>query len=342
MNNTSDRKSFVIQQATRQGIIPLFGLWGGTGSGKTRSGLMLARGMAGPKGRVGIIDTEHRRACYYADIQGGFLVIDFAPPYTPERYWDALDELERNCDVGILDSASHLWEGPDGICDLHEQMLDRMVGDGDWKKRESLNWPAWREPKQRFKPVKQKILGFTKPLIVCFRGEEKTRMVKDSNGRNTVVTDTTTSPIFDRKFIFEMHVAIETFQKDGIGGYVRFPMPYAKTSHTDLRNMLPKAEVEQLTVEHGAKIIHWCNNVSGTSTPPPATAQKKAPTEVAKLKNELFTLTDQFHNGDALKMAQYLLNEDHISDTEVVSDLGAARLTQVIASVKSKLGQPTQ
>lgn len=318
-------------------------MWGGTGSGKTKSALLLARGMAGPKGKVVIIDTEHRRASYYADsIPGGFLSIDLEPPYTPERYWDAIDTMEGSCDVGILDSATHLWEGPDGILDLHEQVLDRMTkGSTGWKERDRLNWPAWNEPKTRFKPVKSKILGFTKPLIVCFRGDEKTRMEKDDKGRNTVVTDKTTSPIFDKKFIFEMHVAIEVFQKDGIGGYVRFPMPFAKTSHTDLRNMLPKAEVEQLTIQNGERIIHWCNNVAGTSTPQSGVSTQKSGSPVAALKKELFTLTDRFHHGDALKMAQYLLDENHISDTEVVSDLGAARLTQVIASVKQKLSQPS-
>jgi len=264
--------SFEIKPSTRQGIIPLFCLWGGTGGGKTESALRLARGIAGPKGRVGIIDTEGKRSGYYSDrIRGGFERIDFDAPYTPERYIEALDLLEKSVDVGVLDSGSHAWSGPDGVLDLHEQVLDRMTKNStDWKERERLNWPAWREPKMRFAFLRNRILAFKIPLMVCFRGEAKTHMEK-VDGKNIIITDKTTSPIFDKNFIFESHIAIEVFQRDGAGGFIRFPMPYAKTSHADMRALLPKPEVEQLTVEHGAALAAWCSAPKGPGT---STAKK--------------------------------------------------------------------
>jgi hypothetical protein len=270
--------SFEIKPSSRQGIIPLFCLWGGTGGGKTESALRLARGLAGPKGRVVVIDTEGKRSGYYSDrIPGGFLRLDFDEPFTPERYVEAMDLAEKSADAVVLDSASHSWSGPDGVLDLHEQALDKMTkGSTDWAARERLNWPAWREPKMRFKHMTNRILAFKIPLVVCFRGEEKTHMEKE-NGRNTVVTDKTTSPIFDKKFIFEAHVALECIQKNGEGGFVRYPMPYAKTSHADIRALLPKPEIEQLSVAHGEALARWCSAPTGPGVPATATTPVAAP-----------------------------------------------------------------
>lgn len=322
---------FTLKPATRKGIIPLLALWGGTGGGKTESALRLARGLAGPNGRLGIVDTEGRRASYYVDrIPGGFLSIDFGAPYDPESYIDAINELEKGSDVGVIDSASHCWEGPDGILDLHEQALDKMTkGSTDWKERERLNWPAWREPKMRWKPLRSRILSCKIPLVVCFRGEPKTHMEKDSNGRNTIITDLTTTPIFDKKFIFEMHVAMEVFQKDGQGGFVRFPMPYAKTSHADIRRLLPEAEKQQLSIEHGAALGAWC-----------AQGSAPKPTGTAALKKELWALTAKHHLEDPAKLNQWLLDECYITDTEALSDLSAERLSKIITEIKAKSGTP--
>lgn len=338
MSNSSEQ--FQIKPSTRQGIIPLFCLWGGTGGGKTESSLRLARGLAGQNGKVGIIDTEGKRAGYFSDrIPGGFQRIDFDAPYTPERYVAAIDLLEKSVDVGVIDSASHAWSGPDGVLDMHEQVLDRMTKNStDWKERERLNWPAWREPKMRFSVLRNRILGIKIPLIICFRGEEKTRMEKGSDGRNTVVTDTTTTPIFDKKFIFEAHVAIECFQKDGVGGFTRYPTPYAKTSHADIRALLPKAEVEQLKIAHGEALAKWCASPGGPkASSEPAQAKPKGDPATDALKKELWELTKDKHQTDPKKLEQWLLDENLLGDEETIATLGPARLAQVLAAAKQKL-----
>src|SRR4029077_6009920 len=321
---------FTIKPASRVGIIPLIGLWGGTGGGKTKTALLLARGLAGPTGKIGIVDTEHGRANYYdKSIPGGFSHIAFDEPYSPERYLEVLELLEKSVDVGIIDSGTHLWEGPEGILDLHEQALDRMCGErADWRERESKNWPAWRDPKRRYKEVRDKILRFKIPLIICLRGEQKTRLERDASGRNTVVTDTFTSPVFDKKFIFEMHVALELVQKDGQGGFIRFTRPFAKVSHEDIRRLLPAEEKEQLGISHGEALAKWCHGrdpaptatVSPTSAVPklnpnpPATLKEaiaQATTSLSQtaLKKELWTLTAHIHHEDPAALEQWLWDE---------------------------------
>lgn len=346
--------AFQIKPATRTGIIPLIGLWGGTGGGKTKTALLLARGLAGPNGKVGIVDTEHRRASYYADsIPGSFQHIEFDEPYSPERYLESLELLEQSVDVGVLDSGTHLWEGPDGIIDLHEQALDRMCGERreDWKERERLNWPAWREPKSRYKTVRDKILRFKIPLIVCLRGEQKTRLIKDG-GRNTVQTDVDTSPVFDRKFIFEMHIALEVVQKNGEGGFIKFTRPYAKVSHEEIRRLLPDEEKTQLGISHGQALARWCEGTpAGTTSPgsggggvPHSTAApgvpKSMPVSVAALKKELWDMTIHLHHGDKTQIGaleQWLWDEALMDFDHSLGDLNETQLRAVVAATAKKL-----
>lgn len=335
---------FTIQTAKRQGVIPLVGLWGGTGGGKTNSALLFARGLAGPKGRIAIVDTEHGRSKYFSDtIPGGFQHIDFTEPYSPQRYLDALELLEKSCDVGVVDSLTHLWEGPNGILDLHEQALDRMTkGSTDYRDRERLNWPAWREPKAQYKTVRDKILRFKIPLIVCLRGEQKSRLTKDANGRNTVITDADTSPVFDRKFIFEMHVALEVVQKDGRGGYIKFTPPHAKCSHEDIRRLLPGEMQGQLGIDHGQRFAQWCSGDT-LSAPSLGSTQEKAagaggvsPALVA-LKKELWQITTHLHHGDKARLAQYLWDENLLELDKTLEELTEPQLRAVLQTVRRKL-----
>lgn len=341
--------SFEIKPATLQGNILLMELWGGTGGGKTESALRIARGMAGPSGRVGIIDTEHKRATYCLDrIPGGFLTIDFEAPYTPERYVEALELLERSVDVGVLDSGTHCWEGPDGILDLHEQALDRMTkGSDDYSERERLNWPAWREPKRRYKALRGKLLNFKIPLIICVRGEEKSRMEKNEKGKNIVVTDKTTTPVFDKKFVFETDVAVEVFQKDGAGGYIRFPYPYAKVSHEDIRAILPTSGVGQLSIEIGAALAHWCasrgkapSNGVPKSASVPAVPVRVPVSERTTLVREIWDKTTAVHGDNKTNgkhaLTLWLREEKFITAEETLENLSVDRLKEIILAINKK------
>lgn len=337
---------FAIKPATRTGTILLIAVWGGTGAGKTESALRMARGMAGPQGRIGIIDTERKRSGYCLDsIPGGFQRIDFDPPYTPERYVDALEVLEANVDVGVLDSASHAWEGPDGILDLHEEVLDRMTRNKPenekWSERERLNWPAWREPKMRYKELRTKLLNFKIPLIVCFRGEQKSRMEKDAKGKNAVITDSNTTPIFEKNFVFEAHIAVEMFPKEGVGGYIRYPWPYAKVSHPGIRKILPDAGDGQLSFDTGAKLAEWCNRTDKFAADPkpadPIKSLTAADAELKSVKREIWNITEHIHRGNSDALQQWLHDEFLMGDTEWLKDLTLDTAKVLLGLVKAKL-----
>jgi hypothetical protein len=83
-----------IAPAERAGAHLLIQLYGPPRSGKTYTALRIARGMVGPKGQIGVLDTESGRARLYSDkVPGGFVVGELTPPYTPRRYLEAIEEF---------------------------------------------------------------------------------------------------------------------------------------------------------------------------------------------------------------------------------------------------------
>lgn len=117
----------------------LIGLAGPSGSGKSLSSMLLAYGLmkeAHPDlqeeelwKKIGIADTEHKRALTYIgqlhnDVTiGSFKHINFEPPFNTDRYNMAIKLLkQQGCEVIIIDSLSHQWQGAGGVVETHGQM----------------------------------------------------------------------------------------------------------------------------------------------------------------------------------------------------------------------------
>ncbi|AYQ17376.1 ATP-binding protein [Bacillus paralicheniformis] len=130
---------FQVTNAQREKEKAIVGFIGPSGSGKTAGALLVAYGMmreAYPEAsdeeiwsKIGVVDTEHRRAKLYANLQfddvriGSFKHIDFIPPYTTERYQMALEAIKAaGAEVVIIDSLSHNWAGEGGIVEKHGEM----------------------------------------------------------------------------------------------------------------------------------------------------------------------------------------------------------------------------
>ena len=111
---------------------------GGSGSGKTLSMLITAYGMmkeAYPDladeevfQKIGVVDTEHRRSQIYAgttitDLKiHPFYHIDLQAPFSPSRYDEAIRALKNGgCEVVIVDSLSHAWDGEGGLLEMQQQ-----------------------------------------------------------------------------------------------------------------------------------------------------------------------------------------------------------------------------
>jgi hypothetical protein len=236
--------SFSFSPATRVGVKPLIGLYGESNSGKTFSALLLARGLAGPSGKVFCIDTESGRAALYADqVPGGFLRADFAPPFSPGRYMEALDVAEgEGADVIVLDSFSHEWFGEGGV-------LDQAADNEERTKKAGLH--NWKQPKLEHARLVMRLMRAKTFVIVCLRAKFKSRQVKDSNGKSTIVKDDHVSPLQDEDLLFEMTCHAE--MQAGSPGMIRL----TKWSVPDLAQCFPEDAKEQLGVKHGEAIARW-------------------------------------------------------------------------------------
>jgi len=221
-----------IVPAIREKTHLLVSLAGPSGSGKTYSALLLARGMAGPEGKIGFIDTEAKRARHYADLTP-FDVIDLEPPFSPLRYLEAIKTFAHaGYHVLVIDSMSHEWEGTGGCVEMAEG--GKGIG-------------AWKEPKAQHKKLMNNLLQMPMHVIFCCRAREKMLQVKNpQTGRDEVVNDGFHA-IAEKNFIFEMTVSMLLDEKTKVPMLTKCP--------EQLIPAFPQGQKLNETV--GSKLAEW-------------------------------------------------------------------------------------
>lgn len=227
-----------IRQATRKGTKAIVGFVGQSGSGKTYSALLFAKGMAkGDMSKVVIIDTENRRSEMYADdpIIGGFNVLTLDPPYSPQRYTSALKECEEaGFPVIVIDSITHEWNNTGGVL----EMVDKGTSKSDFAN--------WAKPKKEHNRFVNELLRTKAHIVLSFRGKEKYKQVKSGN-KSEVVSEGL-QPIQDNNLIFEMTMSI--LLEDTLPHYLKAP--------SVLRHIVP--EGKRITEEAGLKLVEWIDS----------------------------------------------------------------------------------
>ncbi len=244
-------------KAYRQASPLLIGLTGVSGCGKTYSALVLAAGIAGPNGKVALIDTENGRGTMYADSPGimkalpnGYLYARLDPPYSPERYVEYIQAAENaGVTVAIIDSGSHEWEGIGGCCEIAEK---NKLG-----KREN-----WAKAKLSHKRLVNHILSSSIHLIFCLRGRDKVRMISKGEPIRTsfanvdpdvplaekdLVVPIGMQPVCEKGFSFELTVSLQLDERSHHVFPAKVPEP--------LLPLFPPGKL--LTKEDGAALVRW-------------------------------------------------------------------------------------
>jgi hypothetical protein len=192
----------------------LIALSGPTGSGKTLSALRLARGLAGPNGKIYAADTENRRMLRYARMFE-FEYCSIAAPFLSEKYTTAAEIAQKaHADVLILDSVSHEHVGPGGMLERFEDELARLAGD-NWDRREKLKGTAWIKPKRAHKAMLQRLIQLNMHVICCLRAEPKL-IIRDDPKKpgKTEWLDAGLQPVCGSDFMFDMTMSFMLYPVD--------------------------------------------------------------------------------------------------------------------------------
>lgn len=255
--------SFQFKPAIRENV----GLWvnliGGTGGGKTFTGMRLAAGIAGDK-PFAVIDTENRRALHYAD-KFKFDHAELKPPFRPHAYAEAVLAADAaGYPVIMIDSGSHCWAGDGGVLDWQEEELERMAGN-DWAKRERVKMSAWIKPKMDHKQMVQKLLQVRAHIILCLRAEEKIEMVKGKDGKLEIQKKQTLTgkdgwiPICDKNLPFEATASFLLLASNpGIPHPIKLQEQHKQLFPLDT----------PITEESGKRLAEWA--AGGRQEPPPS------------------------------------------------------------------------
>ncbi len=164
----------LFTKAKREKLKLRLAIEGPSGSGKTFSALRVATGLVGKKGKIAVIDTEHRSALLYSD-DFDFESADLKPPYTPERFVQYLNEAEKDdFDCVIIDSISHEWKGEGGVLEIHNNLGGN-------------SFTAWGKINHRHDKLLTAILQSPVHIIVTMRSKQAYALEQNDKGKQVPV-----------------------------------------------------------------------------------------------------------------------------------------------------------
>jgi hypothetical protein len=258
-----------IRKAERKKARLRIGLSAPSGAGKTYSALLLAKGLVGDWGKVGLIDTENGRGDIYSDL-GEYNIFTLQAPFSPERYIEVIQAMEAaGCEAIIIDSISHEWEGKGGCLEINEKLAQA--------KFKGNTWSAWSETTPRHQRFIDAIIMSPAHIITTVR-----------NKVDTVMTD-------DKKV---KKVGVKEITREGFEYELTVNFNLDRDTHTaiaskDNTRMFDGVDPFVITEETGKKLREWAE--SGKDERPELIASIKASlTELGKTPT---SKTDEYLAG---------------------------------------------
>jgi hypothetical protein len=248
-------------------------LVGSTNSGKSFSSLRLARGIAGPDGKVAVLDTEagrtlHLKQHFDFDVQ----LLD--PPHRPDRYYEAaLAAQDAGYACLVIDSFTAAWRGVGGTLDWIDEELDVAVARArsnaerfnrnfdEAYTRTSQKSAASIRPKMAWKRMVFGFLGLKMPVIFAIRGENTYDPEKKKEVYKAQI---------QRDFLFEVTCSFRLAADRK--GFVDLSDPAGWKMEGAHRGIF--RDGDQLSEEHGAALAAWAR---GEGAAPAAQPQPAGP-----------------------------------------------------------------
>lgn len=221
-----------LQKAERKRAKIKMALQGPSGSGKTYSSLLLAYGLCKNFEKVAIIDSENGSANLYAHL-GKYNVLNIRPPFSPEKYIEAISTCERaGMEVIIIDSISAEWEGSGGILDIHSHMTGN-------------SFTAWGKLTPRHNEFVQSILQSPLHVIGTIRSKQD-YILSERNGK-----------------IVPEKVGLKGITRDGIDYdctlVFDLDIKHNATTSKDRTGLFMDKPEFKISSDTGKRILDWCN-----------------------------------------------------------------------------------
>jgi len=246
-----------VQSGQSKAVIGIAGI---SGSGKTYTALLMARGMVDKASEIGFLDTENKRGSLYADIlDGKFMIGDLYPPFTPTRYAQAIREFQdAGVKVLVIDSVTHEWEGEGGCDDI----ANAPKADGTQRKVAN-----WIEAKRQHKQFMNVLLQSNMDIICCIRAREKTDFTNPREPKSLGI-----QPVCEKNFMFEMTASMLMINEGKNQTFLKLPS-FLKDSFGNGKNYLG--------IETGKKVREWLSK-----------GEKQTP-DIEKYKSEALLICEK-------------------------------------------------
>ncbi len=220
-----------IRKATKKQSKIKMSLQGPAGSGKSFSSILLAKGLVSDLSKVVVIDTESGSADLYSHL-GDYQVLRLVPPYSPERYIEAIESCEKfGAEVIIIDSISHCWEE---LLFYHSQLPGNSFSN-------------WGKVTPRQNQFLRKILSSSAHVIATLRVKQDYVLSEKTNGKVQVEK-----------------LGLKSIQRDGVDYEftVSFELDMQNNAKAikDRTGLFANQPAFKISSETGRTIANWCTS----------------------------------------------------------------------------------
>ena len=211
MNAPEVRALSMLRKAENKMAYAKVGIYGGAGSGKTRTATEIAIGLhkaIGSKKPIAAFDTEPAFGFVLPLFESAgieLLVADQSRALLDLKQF--MDEAEANCDICIIDSITHVWR------DAQESYLSRLnktrASNGK-KPLYALEFQHWRPIKAAWAEFTDRFLSSKMHVVVCGRAGSiyEFQDKDDGSGKKELIT-TGTRMAVEKELGYEPSLLIE-------------------------------------------------------------------------------------------------------------------------------------
>lgn len=304
-----------FEKAVRKRAKLRLALTGPSGSGKTYGALMIAKGLGG---RTAVIDTEHGSASLYSHLCD-FDALELEPPYSPERYIEAIKAAEQaGYDNIIVDSTTHEWSGSGGCLEINERHAKA--------KCQGNTWAAWNDTTPRHRAFIDAMLQANAHVIATGRSKTETTQTEGPNGKKKVVK-----------------LGMKTEQRDGFEYEFTVVLDLIHDGHfataSKDRTGLFNSEPQPVNEGTGRALLAWLadgaavQDAPSPAEPPPADAEPPKATPLERVRKAIA-------EGNASVAASYLAGLTQERLDAIWTQLTPAETQQLTAVWPSTTEEP--